>query len=174
MGNFRDPQTCLSRREHGNKDGNIKDYALHFFGCLQFEERHRFFSMKPYHSYWEGVYNRLRHSGMEEGAAQKARIEAMTRCAGSIYREAERCQSLRQILNHDSDEVPKHDPEEKGLVEALNESRAAWKGSRETRQVPLDPSKLTPDAKTIKSWWDALEAEQVGTYLRKGCSSSIC
>jgi len=115
----------------------IKDKVLHFFGCLEFRERYRFFSTDDLHPYWQREYHKaLSSNNNDSDVAKSLVLDKMIRYANSIHREVERCEKLIKIFSQDADE--------EHYLECLRKSSQLWMLLKGSSASPLPKRLLTP------------------------------
>ena len=122
MGDHDFQPTCLSSEIH---DAEIRDYVLHYTGCIEECERKDFYTLK--NTVWQDEirheYARLRDQGVEEEMAQvqaaKDIGDKMERWKRICDEEMRRVEFLRAILGRD--------PDEQKLVQNVVNSRLEWK-----------------------------------------------
>ncbi|KAK7914064.1 hypothetical protein PG985_011767 [Apiospora marii] len=102
--------TCLSTEPH---PFNIKNHVFHYFGCLKFAERHKYFENVQSPDWQITIRPAMWHSSEE---AKVAPDEHRKSWEASCHYELQLVAFLREKLSKDQ--------EDSHLVECLNESRA--------------------------------------------------
>jgi hypothetical protein len=103
--------TCLSPDEHKN---NIRDPILHYLGCVDISTRNEFLSI-PSNVQQNTSTDKQKNTSTDE----QQKVEWRKDCLSELRRIA----FLRSKL--------KEDKEEQHLVDKIDESRKAWKASKE-------------------------------------------
>lgn len=113
---------CLSAEPHIN---NIKEYLLHFLGCVEISERSRFLN-DELHDVW--LFETQHHidSGKSEDEARVASKEKREKWKTGCLSELRRIRFLRTRLEDDD--------EGKRLVSNLEDSSKEWRNSDEYKR----------------------------------------
>lgn len=110
---------CLSAEPHIN---NIKEYLLHFLGCIEISDRSRFLN-DELHDVWLFDIQHHIDSGKSEDEARAASKEKREKWKTGCLSELRRIEFLRAKLEAD--------PEESQLVSDLVDSRKKWRASQQ-------------------------------------------
>ncbi|KAH9902297.1 hypothetical protein F4778DRAFT_781529 [Xylariomycetidae sp. FL2044] len=106
-------ETCLSAEYH---DHTIKDFKLHYLGCLKFAERQSFFDKSNH--VWELDLLQQQRLGKSRREASEASETTRRSWEKSCNQEIRRILFMRDKLTED--------PGERHLVKCLTESRQKW------------------------------------------------